>query len=72
MGDWVTNKYQIIAHKGNSSGCPENSTAANNTSHTLDNILDGGDDYYLSSQTTNPHVTVLLSKPYVISKIEFF
>ena len=28
MGDWVTNEYQIIAHKGNSSGCPENSSAA--------------------------------------------
>tara|TARA_Y100001970_G_scaffold29530_1_gene36500 strand:- start:765 stop:1532 length:768 start_codon:yes stop_codon:yes gene_type:complete len=28
MGDWVTNEYQIIAHKGNSSGCPENTNAA--------------------------------------------
>ena len=28
MGDWVTSKHQIIAHKGNSSGCPENTTAA--------------------------------------------
>ena len=28
MGDWFTNEYQIIAHKGNSSGCPENSSAA--------------------------------------------
>ena len=28
MGDWVTNEYQIIAHKGNSSGCAENTNAA--------------------------------------------
>jgi len=28
MGHWVTNAYQIIAHKGNSSGCPENTSVA--------------------------------------------
>lgn len=28
MGHWVTSEYQIIAHKGNSSGFPENTNAA--------------------------------------------